>query len=289
MPDQDTIGLIAQEIGLALEPIDTALSSQGAFSAFMRVLGWDTSGYIAGVQNVGSIVTNIINAVENGLDASQAANIISQVVNLFNAVSQLSSASGLPGTIDVTEFQNDFPGQLVDYLIGHYLLNNRANAGSVAARCRRDPQDAEARRRQTASLRSHRHRLGRHWQCAERSPGNLPQCLFLGRTGLRPADLCQQHVHLGPGLGTYGLLSAGRSGVEGATHPRRNRRHQPAGLHAALPAYRQPGERGRSHRRARFLRVAPDSIGRSGNRITALRHRFRNHNDCHLRPAFNPA
>jgi hypothetical protein len=130
MPGQDTIGLIAQEIGLALEPIDTALSSEGAFSAFMRVLGWDTSGYIAAVQNVGSIVTNILNAVENGLDATQAANIISQVVNLFNAVSQLSSASGLPGTIDVTEFQNDFPGQLADYLIGNYLLNNRPTLGA---------------------------------------------------------------------------------------------------------------------------------------------------------------
>ena len=96
MADQDTIGLIAQEIGLALEPIDTALSSQGAFSAFMRVLGWDTSGYIAAVQNVGSIVTNILNAVENGLDESQAANVISQLSIFFTAVSQLSSASGLP-------------------------------------------------------------------------------------------------------------------------------------------------------------------------------------------------
>ena len=208
MPDQDTIGLIAQEIGLALEPIDTALSSQGAFSAFMRVLGWDTSGYIAGVQNVGSIVTNIINAVENGLDASQAANIISQVVNLFNAVSQLSSASGLPGTIDVTEFQNDFPGQLVDYLIGHYLLNNRPTLGAslLAAGVIRKTQKPAAGKRLPYV------RIDIAWD----DIGNVlndPLGIFRnayswGDTGVRPADLCQQHVHLGPGLGTYGLLQS---------------------------------------------------------------------------------
>ena len=130
MAGKDTIGAIAQELGLALQPIETAVSSEGAFSAFMRVLGWDTSGYITAVQNLGSIVTNILSAVEDGLDPNQALNVISQIVNFFNAVSQLSSASGLPGTIDPTEFANDFPGQLVDYLVGRYLLNNRPTLGA---------------------------------------------------------------------------------------------------------------------------------------------------------------
>ena len=149
MAGKDTLADIAQQIGLALSPLDTALTSEGTFSAFMRVLGWDTSGDIAVVKNLGSIVTNILNAVENGLDASEAANIIGQIVNLFSAVSQLSSASGLPGTIDIGEFQSDFPGQLVDYLVGHYLLNDTPKVGAIllaAGVIRQTPKPAAGKR-----------------------------------------------------------------------------------------------------------------------------------------------
>src|SRR6266568_2536586 len=118
MAGKDTLAVIAQELGLALSPIETAVISEGTFSAFMRLLGWDTAGYIPAVQNLGAIVKNIVSLVEDGLDEGQALNAISQVVSFFNAVSQLSSAGGLPGTIDAVEFKNDFPGQLVDYLVG---------------------------------------------------------------------------------------------------------------------------------------------------------------------------
>src|SRR5665213_3589789 len=131
MAGKDTVALIAEQLGLALEPVDAALTSQKAFSAFMRRLGWNTSGYIAAVQNLGSIVTTILKLVENGLDASQAANAISQVVNFFSAVTQLSSASGLPGTIDAAEFASDFPGQLTDYLVAEYLLENQPTIGAL--------------------------------------------------------------------------------------------------------------------------------------------------------------
>jgi hypothetical protein len=131
MAGQDTIAVIAEQLGLALEPLESALPSANAFSAFMANLGWNTSGYIGAVQNLGSIVTGVMNLVENGLDESQAANAISQIVNFFNAVSQLGSASGLPGTVDPTDFANDFPGQLTDYLIATYLLDNQPTLGSI--------------------------------------------------------------------------------------------------------------------------------------------------------------
>jgi hypothetical protein len=131
MAGNDTVAVIAEQLGLALDPINSALTSEDAFSAFLAELGWNTSGYIAAVQNLGSIVTGITNLVENGLDPDQALNAISQVVNFFKAVSQLSSASGLPGTINPAEFASDFPGQLADYLIATYLLDNQPTLGSV--------------------------------------------------------------------------------------------------------------------------------------------------------------
>src|SRR5215472_7402385 len=100
MAGKDTLAVIAQELGLALQPVETALTSDAAFSSFMRLLGWDTATAIAAVKNLGSIASNILSAVENGLDESKAADVISQVVNFFSAVGQLASASGLPATID---------------------------------------------------------------------------------------------------------------------------------------------------------------------------------------------
>src|SRR5262245_40765719 len=131
MAGKDTLADIAQELGLALSPLRTATMSEGTFSAFMRLLGWDTAGYIPAVQNLGAIVLTILDLVEDDLDEAEALNAISQVVNFFNAVSQLSSASGLPATIDAAEFASDFPGQLVDYLVGGYFLNNRAKLGAT--------------------------------------------------------------------------------------------------------------------------------------------------------------
>ncbi len=131
MAGNDTLATIAQEIGLALSPLKTATISAETFSAFMRILGWDTAGSIPAVQNLGAIVTTVLDLVEDDLDDAEALQAISQVVNFFNAVSQLSSASGLPGTIDAAEFTSDFPGQLVDYLVGSYLLNNRPTLGAT--------------------------------------------------------------------------------------------------------------------------------------------------------------
>ncbi len=131
MAGKDTIAVIAEQLGLALKPIEGALTSPATFSAFMRKLGWDSAGYLGPVQNLGAIVTSILNLVENGLDAAQASNAISLVVNFFSAVSQLSSAAGLPGTIDAGEFGADFPGQLTDYLVANYLLTDQPVVGGV--------------------------------------------------------------------------------------------------------------------------------------------------------------
>jgi|HubBroStandDraft_6_1064221.scaffolds.fasta_scaffold01545_9 hypothetical protein len=135
MAGKDTLAVIAEQLGLALTPIQSALSGPDEFSEFMLILGWNTATPIADIQNLGSIATNILNAVEGGLDESQAANVISQLVNFFSAVSKLTSASGLAATIDPVEFASDFPGQLVDFLVADYLLSYHRvlGAGLLAA------------------------------------------------------------------------------------------------------------------------------------------------------------
>src|SRR6266849_801265 len=121
MAGKDTIAVIAEQLGLALSPLETALSSPDLFRAFMLELGWDTKTPVAAIQNLAAFVSDVIRTVENGLDSADAPRVIGQIVNFFSAVSKLSSALGLPATIDPVEFSNDFPGQLVDYLVENYL------------------------------------------------------------------------------------------------------------------------------------------------------------------------
>jgi hypothetical protein len=149
MAGKDTVAVIAEQLGLALSPIDFALTSEGTFSAFMRLLGWDTSGYLAAVQNLGAIVKGLLNLVEGGLDESHAVDAIGQIVNFFSAVEKLSSPGALPASIDPTEFASDFPGQLVDYLVAEYLLRNHRVLGAsllAAGVIRMTPKPAAGKR-----------------------------------------------------------------------------------------------------------------------------------------------
>ena len=167
MAGKDTLAVIAEQLGLALSPIDFALTSEGTFSAFMRLLGWDTSGYLAAVQNLGAIVKGLLNLVEGGLDESRAVDAIGQIVNFFSAVSKLSSPGALPATIDPTEFASDFPGQLVDYLVAEYLLRNHRVLGAsllAAGVIRKTPKPAAGKR---VCLHPLRHRVERHGQRPE--------------------------------------------------------------------------------------------------------------------------
>jgi hypothetical protein len=131
MADTDTLSVIAESLASAVEPVTVALTSPATFNAFMLRLGWNSSGYIGAVQNLGSLASGLLQLVENGLDTAQAPQAISQVVNFFSAVKGLGSASGLPATINPAEFAADFPQQLIDYLIANYLLTQQPALGGI--------------------------------------------------------------------------------------------------------------------------------------------------------------
>ena len=126
-----TISIIAESLASAVEPVEIALTSPEAFESFMLRLGWNTSTYIAPMRNLGGIATNLVQLVRDGLDPEDAAQTISLLVNFFDAVKNLSSATDLPATIDAAEFTSDFPQQLTDYLIANYLLEQRPLLGAI--------------------------------------------------------------------------------------------------------------------------------------------------------------
>jgi hypothetical protein len=127
----DTLAIIVESLAAAVEPVEIALTSPEMFNSFMLRLGWQTSGYIGSVRQLGGIATKLSQLTGDGLDSQQAGRAIALLVEFFDTVKNLNSATDLPGTIDAGEFASDFPQQLADYLVANYLLNQRRVLGAI--------------------------------------------------------------------------------------------------------------------------------------------------------------
>jgi len=126
MDDRDTLTVLAEELALALQPLEAAFDSAGAFRDFLEDLGWDFNAAPSALDTLRAPVQEAFELISNpdGIDAADVARLISSVRSAFAAISALSSAAGL-----AADFKNEFPRQLLDYLTVDYLLNNQPRVG----------------------------------------------------------------------------------------------------------------------------------------------------------------
>ncbi|MEP6948186.1 MAG: DUF6603 domain-containing protein [Ginsengibacter sp.] len=135
MADKDTISIIAEELGSALIPLKDMMQTSATFLASMKTLGWDASQVITPVQQLGSLVSPIINTLAAGeINLGNVTEFLKEIGNVITGIEALASQSdaaftGLTATAG--EFKNDFPGEITQYLIVEYLLNKRPKAGSL--------------------------------------------------------------------------------------------------------------------------------------------------------------
>ena len=132
MPDRDTIAILAGELGAATEPLSGAFQSPGNFSAFMHGLGWefdDIPPALTGMAAPLSTIASIVNG-EGGAESDVPA-LLAAVAGLIGAINGIPGQpdASFPAALDVAAFKNDFPGQIVDFLVAEYLLNIRGNWG----------------------------------------------------------------------------------------------------------------------------------------------------------------
>ena len=132
MPDRDTIAILAGELGAATEPLSGAFQSPGNFSAFMHGLGWefdDIPPALTGMAAPLSTIASIVNG-EGGAESDVPA-LLAAVAGLISAINGIPGQpdASFPAALDVAAFKNDFPGQIVDFLVAEYLLNIRGNWG----------------------------------------------------------------------------------------------------------------------------------------------------------------
>jgi len=133
--DSDTLTELADELAALVEPLALAVGSPPeSLVSFMGQLGWNTNQMIPAIGDLGAIVAAVRELVEGdeGLDPADVMQLIGKAAALFGAIRDLSNiGGGLPGTIDLNEFKNDFPGQVVQYLVVEHLLNNRPTIGAL--------------------------------------------------------------------------------------------------------------------------------------------------------------
>jgi hypothetical protein len=118
--------MLAEELATTLQPLHAALASPEALRDFLEDLGWDFESAPAALDALRAPVDQLFALLGDpgGADAVDAARVLKGVRAVFQAVSRLSSDATL-----AADFKNEFPRQLVDYLVVDYLLNNQPRIG----------------------------------------------------------------------------------------------------------------------------------------------------------------
>ncbi len=128
MADRDALTVLAEELGLALQPLVDATSSPAGLHDFLLDLGWELSPMPAVVEALSAPAEQVYNLV-NGSQTAAGVDIASLVNGLraaFTAISDIAGGAGLPAG-----FGAKFPRELVDHLLVEYLMNQQPRWGEL--------------------------------------------------------------------------------------------------------------------------------------------------------------
>jgi hypothetical protein len=134
MSDRDTIEALATEIGSALEPVASAFRSPAEFATFMERLGWDFGAVPQALESLVLPAEQIVVTMRNGeVSVEETPQLLAAVVGFFAALRSVPSqpAGSFPAGLDVAAFKNEFPSQLVDFLVADHLLQRQQGWGEL--------------------------------------------------------------------------------------------------------------------------------------------------------------
>jgi hypothetical protein len=134
MKNQDTLALLVQEAAKVLSPLRVAISSPERFKTFMARLGWTVDDIPQPIRDLGSDLDTLITqlkVVTDGDVGLEAINDLREaVVNLVDSIKAIASApdAAFPPHLVADNFKDEFPSQLITYLIVDYLTRNHPTA-----------------------------------------------------------------------------------------------------------------------------------------------------------------
>lgn len=133
MSATDTLADIIHELVSAFEPLAEAVEGPEEFSAFMAALGWDVSNLIGPVHDAAVVATGVRSQIqEDSATTPGSSNLMAGLQQVIGAIRGLTSigSGDLPASIDAGAFRNEFPRQLLDFLVVGHLLNRRPRVGA---------------------------------------------------------------------------------------------------------------------------------------------------------------
>jgi hypothetical protein len=131
---QDTIAVLATEIGAALEPVARSLRSPATFSALMEKLGWDVAAVPPALEPLVAPAEQIAATIQDGeVSAAETPQLLAATTGFCAALRGVRTqpAANFPAGLDVVAFKSEFPQQLVDYLVVDHLLRRQPGWGNL--------------------------------------------------------------------------------------------------------------------------------------------------------------
>jgi Family of unknown function (DUF6603) len=128
MSSRNTLIVLAEQLALSLQPLDAVMGSPEALRDFLEELGWKFDAAPSPLDSLRAPVQEAFGLV-NGSDGTEeldGARLLSSVRAACQSIMLLGSDAGLP-----TDFRDEFPRQLVDYLVVEHLLNNQPRIGCL--------------------------------------------------------------------------------------------------------------------------------------------------------------
>src|SRR5678815_3450054 len=135
MSNQDTLSLLVQEAAKLLSPLRVAISSPESFKTFMARLGWTIDDIPQPIQDLATDLETLIaklKVVTDGNVGFEAINDLREaIIGLVESIKAISSApdSAFPAHLVADNFKNEFPAQLITFLIVDYLSTDHPTAG----------------------------------------------------------------------------------------------------------------------------------------------------------------
>jgi hypothetical protein len=130
--EPDTFGIVVQEIGSALAPLQAAVATQDSFKAFIRELGWLPSQLPQSISDLAVPLGNLLQELQLIYDGTATGETYGKVATnlkqVFVAIEALEGQN-FEASLTADGFAQKFPPQLVQYLIIDYLVTAQPRIG----------------------------------------------------------------------------------------------------------------------------------------------------------------
>jgi hypothetical protein len=122
------LAVIAEELGRALQPLESAASSPAALRDFLDELGWDLPAAPASVKalTVPAQQGAKLGEENEEVSAESVQQLMTAVRAAFEAIANLRSAGDISA-----DMKNELPAQLLQFLLVEYLLVNQPRFGQL--------------------------------------------------------------------------------------------------------------------------------------------------------------